>query len=240
MSSGDAKSWLKICDRIREAIESGKLFAEDKLEKISVAPDADDSDYDRALNFLANEGLLFRKLDNRFIVAKPRARSRRSASFESDYASQNRHPTRDMLELNILPCVEAPEFVREQLDKRLILVRYHHIQIVDDVPHAIADSYVPYDILGNRYKELEERGTSDLLKDIGYPATHKEERLHVATPSLPERELLRMVEMPTLSVVRLNCTIWSEETIVEVCLLCDRADLYEFHYQYKIEMDSSG
>ena len=239
MTPIDPKSWLKVCDQIREAIESGRLFAESELKKETVTPNADNSEFDRALNFLANEGLLLRGSGNRFIVAKPRARSRRSASFQRDYSAQNRKPTRNTLELKILPLKEAPELVRAQLESSPILVRHHHVQIVDDIPHAIADSYVPYDILGERFGELKERDVFDLLGEVGHPVTHKEERLHVDTPSLPERELLGMVEMPTLPVIRLYCIVWSKETVVEVCLLCDRADLYEFQYPYKIEVDQS-
>ena len=240
MPGPDTRSWLRVCDQIREAIVSGELFAETELSRQSVAPRANEADYARALRFLANEGLLHLGPAGRFTVAKPRARSKRSASFEGDYSGQGRKPTRTTFELRILPLAEAPEFARAKLHASPILVRHHHLQIVDTIPHAIADSYLPYEILGQRYEDLRKRGTFDLLDELEYPVTHKEEKLHVDTPSLVEREYLGIVDMPTLPVIRLDCTAWSQDTVVEVCLLCDRADLYEFHYAYKIDVGAGA
>ena len=226
--------WLRICDRIREKIESGDLLAETPLEQDSVAPQASEADYLRATEHLALEGLLHRTSDGRFTVAETRARSQRSASFHSDYSNQNREPTREKLDLRILPSAEAPEFVRTHLSQSLMLVRHHHVQIVDGTPHAIADSYVPYELIGQRYQDLEKADIFDLLRESGYPVTRKQETIRVRAAKPFERKCLDIEDKPSVRIIRLDCIVWSKETVVEVCLLYDRADLYQLQYTYDV------
>lgn len=225
--------WLRICDRIREKIESGDLLAETSLEQDSIALQTNEADFFRAAEHLALEGLLHRTSDGRFIVAERRAKSQRSASFENDYSSQNRRPRRDTLDLRILPSSEAPEFVQTHL-KSPILVRHHHVQIVDGTPHAIADSYVPYDLIGQRYQELEKDDVFDLLSDAGYRVTRKREIIRVRAAKPFERKHLDIEDKPSVRIIRLDCIVWSDEKVVEVCLLYDRADLYELQYTYDV------
>ena len=135
------------------------------------------------------------------------------------------------LELKILHLSETPEIVRQQMKGSARVVRHQHIQMVDHIRHAIGDSYVAHELLDDRHDALKERDTFDLLREIGHPVTHSEERLHVDTPSLAERELLEIVDMPTLPIIRMQSTTWARETVVEMCLLSARADLYELQWE---------
>lgn len=230
--------WFKLYDDLRSKIKSGLLRAETELDKDLIAPHADDSDFRRVIERLADEGLLRRNKHNELTVAKPRARSRRSASFFEDYSAQGRYPTTRTLSLEIVPLEDSPAFVQDALAKTdcSMLIRHHHVQCVDDIPHAIADSYIPYELIRSEWKSIKD-GKSDIhktLSDLGYAVTAKQETLYVDWPSSDERLHLDIATMPGLPVVRLDCIVWSRETIVEVCLLCDRSDLYEFTYQVQI------
>lgn len=230
--------WFKLYDELRSKIKSGLLRAETELDKNLVAPHADESDFQRVIERLADEGLLQRNDHDALTVAKPRARSRRSASFFEDYSDQGRSPAARTLSLEIVPLEDSPAFVQDALAQTdySMLIRHHHVQCVDDIPHAIADSYIPYDLIRSEWKNIKD-GESDLhktLSDLGYAVTAKQETLYVDWPSADERLHLDIAAMPGLPVVRLDCIVWAQEAIVEVCLLCDRSDLYEFTYRVQI------
>lgn len=141
------------------------LRAETELDKNLVAPHADESDFQRVIERLADEGLLQRNNHDALTVAKPRARSRRSASFFEDYSAQGRTPTTRTLSLEIVPLEDCPAFVQDALAQTdcSMLIRHHHVQCVDEIPHAIADSYIPYDLIRSEWKNIKD-GESDLHK----------------------------------------------------------------------------
>lgn len=231
-------TWFELYDELRSKIKSGELRAEAVLDKTTVASHASDTDYRRVIDRLVDEGLIQRNASGALTVSRVRARSRRSVSFQEDYAAQGRSPTTYTIDLTLIPLEEAPSFVQEALRYSgcSMLVRHYHLQSVDGVPHALADSFVPYELVGKRWNDIK-AGNHDifaLLSDLGIVVTEKQETLYVDAPTLSERELLGMTSMPGLQVVRLDCIVWSGSKIVEVCLLCDRADLYEFTYRIKI------
>jgi DNA-binding GntR family transcriptional regulator len=229
-------TWLEIYDELRSKIKSGELRAEACLDKTAVAKHASDTDYQRAIDRLIDEGLLQKNSSDAVTVSRVRARSRRCASFYEDYASQGRSPTTQTIALNLVPLEEAPSFVQETFKDSgcLMLMRHYHLQSVDGIPHALADSYIPYELVSKKWKDIK-AGNYDifaLLSDIGMEVTEKQETLYVDAPTFTEREHLGILSMPGLQVVRLDCVVWSRNKIVEVCLLCDRADLYEFTYRF--------
>lgn len=235
---GDASTtWFELYDELRSKIKSGELRAEAILDQKTVANHVSDSDYQRAVDRLVDEGVLQRSPSDAVTVSRVRARSRRSASFQADYAAQGRYPTTRTIDLKLIPLDEAPTFVQETLSNSgcSMLMRHYHLQSVDEVPHALADSYVPYEIVGKKWKDIK-AGNHDIfavLSDLGVVVVEKQETLYVDAPTLSERGQLGMLSMPALQVVRLDCVVWSGSEIVEVCLLCDRADLYEFTYRVK-------
>ncbi|MBZ0224045.1 MAG: GntR family transcriptional regulator [Dokdonella sp.] len=230
-------TWFELYDELRSKIKSGELRAEADLEKSTIASHASDIDYRRAIDRLIDEGLLHKSSSDELTVSRVRARSRRSASFQEDYAAQGRSPTTRTIALTLVPLGDAPTFVQETLRDTAcsMLMRHYHLQCVDGVPHALADSYVPYELVGTKWKDIQ-TGNHDVfavLSDLGMVVTEKQEKLYVDAPTLSEREQLGMLSMPGLQVVRLDCVVWSGDKIVEVCLLCDRADLYEFTYRVR-------
>lgn len=228
-------TWFELYDELRSKIKSGELRAEASLDKATVARHVNDIDYRRAIDRLVDEGLLHRNSSDALTVSRVRARSRRSASFQEDYAAQGRTPTTHTISLNLVTLEETPPFVQEALKDSgcPMLVRHYHLQSVDGAPHALADSFVPYRLVDKKWKDIK-AGNHDIfavLSDLGMAVTEKQETLYVDAPTLSERTQLGMLSMPSVPVARLDCVVWSGNEIVEVCLLCDRADLYEFTYR---------
>jgi DNA-binding GntR family transcriptional regulator len=161
-------------------------------------------------------------------------RSKRDVGFITDYTAAGRSPSIHTLTLEVIPVAQ----VRPEAQKYLpygdqeLMIRHLNVQSVDGIPHAISDSYIPHHYFSSLLPHL--RDTSiDLykhMKELGYPVTHKKECLHVDMPTLYERRLLQLIDLLRVQIVRLDCRVWSGDKLVEVCLLCDRADLYEFHY----------
>lgn len=229
------RDWVEIYDDLREKIKSGKLRAEAEIDKSILARDVDDSAYRRAIERLLDEGVLISQSKEKTIVATPRARSKRSALFIDDYKAQGRKPSIRTMIVDLLPLGSAPQFVKSVItesDGSLIL-RHRHLQLVDDIPHALADSYYPFELLAKQFDAVK-RQPQDIwaiLAEMGFRPEQKEETLYVDTPTTEERSLLEITSMPALPVVRLDCVIRCSGKIIEICLLCDRSDLYEFTYK---------
>ena len=225
-------AWCELYDEIKALIKSGALRAEADMAVEAVSPNADPEDFRKAIDRLVDEGVLLRTSPERVVVAQARARSRRGASFQGDYRDQGRSPTIRTIELELVPTDDAPPLVHQTFAPGSMLVRHHHVQSVDGIPHAIAESYVPYDIVRGQWQDIRS-GNYDLFEVLSaakHPVTRKQETLYVDSPTFQERIELGIETMPSVSVVRLDCILYSRQTPVEVCLLCDRADLYEFNY----------
>ena len=214
-------AWCELYDEIKALIKRGALRAEADMSLDAVLPGADPENFRKAIDRLVDEGVLLRASDDRVVVTQPRARSRRGASFQEDYLDQGRSPTIRRISLAMIPVDDAPELVRQIFHRHSMLVRHYHVQSVDGVPHALADSFVPYDIVSSQWQEIKS-GSYDLfavLATAGHPVTRKEETLYVDTPTLQEHIDLGIETMPSVSVVRLDCALYSGQHPVEVCLL---------------------
>lgn len=131
-----ALAWYELYYDLRSKIKSGELRAEAEINKSMVATSAADIDFTRAVNRLVDEGLIRHGRSDRLYVARTRARSRRSASFQEDYASQGRSPTMKTISFDMVPLEEALQFVQDALKNSdcTTLARHFHVQSVDGVP----------------------------------------------------------------------------------------------------------
>ncbi|MEW8333888.1 MAG: UTRA domain-containing protein [Candidatus Thiodiazotropha sp.] len=127
----------------------------------------------------------------------------------------------------------ASNIKREFLPEEQFVINYKTSQIVDDMPHAISESYIPYSYFSGLYEKLNEKHVSlyAFFEKNGYKPTHKKEILRVDAPSIDERIHLNIVDANRVNVVRIQGYVYSGDILVELCLLCDRSDLYEFHYE---------
>jgi DNA-binding GntR family transcriptional regulator len=102
-------------------------------------------------------------------------------------------------------------------------IRHYHVQLINHIPYALADSYIPHQKFSSLIPVLRNT-TVDLYKLMANLG------LFIDMPTLEEREYLEILELMRVQVMRIDTRVWSDESLIEVCILCDRADLYEFNY----------
>jgi DNA-binding GntR family transcriptional regulator len=229
-------NWLLFYEVLRQGVVSGKVKPEDPLSlqelKQQTNLELSPKEELEAINFLIAEGLI-KQQQNHLTFSAPPARSRRDTGFIEDYLATGRKPTVKTLSLEVFPtsqiCSEARIYLPPSED---LWIRHYHIQLIDNVPYALADSYIPHEKFKSLIPSLRNT-TIDLYKlmaQMEYRASKKEERLYIDMPTLEEREYLEILELTRVQVMRLDTRVWSGDNLIEVCLLCDRADLYEFNY----------
>ena len=69
-----ARRWLAVCDVIRTRIEDGTLPPGSAVSHVTAAPEAEQSDFDRAATLLADQGILIRTNGATFAVREQRTR----------------------------------------------------------------------------------------------------------------------------------------------------------------------
>jgi DNA-binding GntR family transcriptional regulator len=236
ISSNKTPNWLLFYEALRQGIVSGMIKPDDpsSLQELKQRMNLELSQEEEqeAINFLIAEGLI-KQQQNRLTFSSPPARSRRDTGFIEDYLATGRKPSVKTLHLEVFPTSQICSEARIYLpDSEELWIRHYHIQLIDNVPYALADSYIPHQIFTSLIPLLRNT-TVDLYKlmaQLEYRATKKEERLYIDMPTLEEREYLEILELMRVQVMRLDTRVWSGENLIEVCLLCDRADLYEFNY----------
>ena len=229
--------WTEAYDRIRAYLAGGECHASRPIDLIELGLDGASPDVTKALGFLVTEGVLCVRRGRYHVLGKP-ARSSRRTSFFSDYKRARRIPSVRTLSLDIVPVDEIEEDIAPlfRLSSTPLVIRHYHIQEIDDVPYALALSYLPHDILEGVYSRLKDSGIDlyAMMADVGYKPTRKRETLCVDVPTHHERNLLKLDGLDRVMVVRIDGVVSSKDRIVEVCKLCDRADLYEFTYDVEL------
>jgi DNA-binding GntR family transcriptional regulator len=228
--------WLLFYEALRKDIISGNIKPECPLafHELGQTANLDLSleEKHQAINFLIAEGLI-KQQQNRLTFSAPPARSRRDTGFIEDHLASGHIPSVRTLRLEVFPASQICPEVRVYLPHTEELwIRHYHVQLIDNIPYALADSYIPHREFTSLIPSLR-NATVDLYKlmsNLGYHATKKKERLFIDMPTLEEREYLEILELMRVQVMRLDTRVWSNESLIEVCLLCDRADLYEFNY----------
>jgi DNA-binding GntR family transcriptional regulator len=234
--------WLIFYENLRQKIVSGIIKSDQEISIEAITKEMgikiSSESLMQAIDFLIAEGLVKQK-NNQITTIPIPVRSERDVGFIEDYSIEGRHPRIETQRLEVIPVSQVKKEARKYipLEENDLLIHHYHVQIIDDIPYAIADSYIPHKYFESLLPKLR-NSSIDLfysMKSLGYPPTHKQESLYVDMPTLLERELLKIIELMRVQVVRLDCQVWSNSTLVEVCLLCDRADLYEFKYNINIK-----
>jgi DNA-binding GntR family transcriptional regulator len=236
MTADQPASWLNVYDELKSSIRNGSLIAEASLDSHPLRATCTAQAWEQALRLLRQEGLV---QADQMTVAKPRARSVRSTSFLADYSTQGRMPTIRTYDLDLADWAGIPSTLQEMAPASAAVpafVRHFHLQAVDDIPHAICESFIPMANLGPAWSSIRDgqRDLSQLFRDAGLSETTKEERLVVDWATKDEAEKLELPAMAQVPVVRLWCAVWSGEALLELCTLVDRADLYEFRYRITV------
>lgn len=186
-----------------------------------------------AISYLIAEGVVDVKYDKSEKI-KSLTRSSRNVGFISDYSDKGRCPEIKSIILELVPINQIDDKIKQYIisQDEVLYIHHYHLQLVDSIPHALADSYIPYSLFKDLFPVLRDSAIDlfVLMKQLGYPVTQKEERLYVDMPTPKEQKYLGLLHNQQQQVVRLDCRVWSNSTLAEICLLCDRGDLYEFNY----------
>jgi DNA-binding GntR family transcriptional regulator len=234
--------WLLLYEALRKSIISGQvqpdhpLFIEEIKHRENLGLSSEEEQ--EAINFLIAEGLI-KHQNSQFTINAPPARSRRDIGFFEDYLAAGRKPSVKTLSLEVFPGSQIRPEARVYIpNPEDLWIRHYHVQRIDSIPYALADSYIPYQKFSSLIPTLRDTSVDlfKLMADLGYRATKKQERLYIDMPSLEEREYLDMLELMRVQIMRLDCCVWANQDLIEVCLLCDRADLYEFNYTVEMHI----
>jgi DNA-binding GntR family transcriptional regulator len=229
-----AVEWPEAYDRIRAHLANGESHASRAIDLVALGLDEKSPEVAKALAFLGSEGVIVARRGKFYTASKP-ARSSRRTSFFSDYQRARRIPSVKTLSLDIVPVDDLEEELIGlfRLSNTELVIRHYHIQQIDAVPYALALSYLPHDIFGSLYSRLENSGTDlyHMMAEVGYRPTKKRETLYVDAPTQDERKLLALDGLDRVMIMRIDGVVSAGDRIVEVCKLCDRADLYEFTYE---------
>lgn len=186
-----------------------------------------------AVNYLIAEGIID-TIHDKSEKIKSLTRSSRDVGFISDYSDKGRRPKIRSIVLELISRDQINDEVKQYIvnQDELLYIHHYHLQLVDNIPHALADTYIPYSLFKDIFPVLRDSAIDlyVLMEKLGYPVTQKEERLYVDMPTPKEQKFLELLHNKQQQVVRLDCRVWSNSTLVEICILCDRGDLYEFNY----------
>ncbi|TCP61237.1 helix-turn-helix domain-containing protein [Baia soyae] len=156
--------------------------------------------------------------------------------FGRDHGSK---ATKKYLDLQICNTLKGlPESVCKELQSPLLL--YKVLQLRNEVPVTISESYIPNSLpLKDLKKILEgvkQNPTLSLYKNLesmGRKPINCEETIIIDKPSIEEKKLLQMPDdVPVARIVRK--TFDASSHLVEYCLLTSRTDLYNFTYRFTL------
>jgi DNA-binding GntR family transcriptional regulator len=232
-----AVDWPEAYDRIRSYLANGESHASRPIDLMALGLNATSPGVVKALGFHSAEGVIVARRGRFYTTSKP-ARSSRRTSFFSDYRRARRVPSVQTLGLDIVPVDELADDLIPlfRLTNTQLVICHYHIQKIDDIPYALALSYLPHDILGGLYSRLKDSNTDlySMMAEFGYAPAKKRETLYVDVPTQDERSLLALDGLDRVMVLRIDGVVSSNDRIVEVCKLGDRADLYEITYEVEL------
>ena len=233
------RKWEEIADTLREQIISGKLKPEQDFPtnlELMKAFEVHAATIQQAVNALITEGLVISSgsSSTRRTVYKPPERSVRSSGFLTEAGNRG---LQEILELKI---IDTADEVLEDVGKHFNLpfLKYKTRQYRDNIPVAISEAYLPNNLPLEKFKEeLTDPSVElyGLMKKYGFNPITCRESLVVSSPTQEEQELLRLPRLSFLPTVRITRLVYdSKGYLLEYCLLVDRADCYEFTYEFPL------
>ncbi len=240
--------WQQIADNLREQILNDRLKPGQEFpttKELMIMFDTHVNTVQQAVNRLIAEGLVISSGSgsSKRIVARPPIRSTRSCGFPEDAGAAGRQ---EILELRLISSrQDLPDAVLKATGTPVLL--YKTRQWRDGVAVAISEAYLPRPLPLERFLvELQSPSVSlyNLMRNYGFDPNICRETL-IAAPATPEeQEILNMPQYSAWPVVHITRLVYDPEgSLLEYCLLLDRADSYEFSYEFvlsKPEQKSVG
>jgi len=232
--------WEDIAAELRRRILSGELKPGEKFPtnlELMKEFDAHSLTVHAAVQALIQEGLVFSHGHGgreRFVRPLPE-RSTRRGGFLTEFGERGR------LEILRLEVVSDPGLLPPPVAERLRppVLRYHTRQWRDRLAVALSDSYLPDRLPLEGLARMLADPKTDLyraMESLGFAPAICEETLVARPPRPEEAELLQLPRHAAVPVVEIHRQVFDPEgNLLEVCLLVDRADCYEFVYRFSVE-----
>ncbi len=229
--------WQQIADTLRDQIISGYYKPGQEFpttRDLMILFDTHAGTVQQAVNRLISEGIIISSGSgsSKRIVAKPPTRSTRSCGFMEDAGTSG---WQEVLELKIIDSIkDLPDALQKALS--IPVLKYKTRQWRDGIAVAISESYLPGFLPLQKFLVELQSPTSNLyglMREYGFNPIRCRETLIAAPPALEEEEAL---SLPAASpVVRITRLVYDPSgKMLEYCLLLDRADCYEFSYEFEL------
>lgn len=238
MVKNNKKRWEEIADILRNRIISGTLRPGEEFPtnlELMKEFNVHTVTIQTAVSALIREGLVMStgtKLPRK--VRPLPHRSVRLGGFLTEHGEKGRQ---EVLNLCVYKTIDGlPESVIDNLE--LPILFYHTRQWRDGILVAVSKSFIPYRPPLKKLKQLLKDPSVDLYKaldDLGQKPFSCEESLIAAIPTIEEAEELMLPGYSGMPIVRLIRKVFDcDGNLLEFCLLTDRADCYEFVYQFQL------
>jgi len=223
-------------ERLREARLKANLMQKDAAKKIGIS-NVTLSQYEKGIRNPDPNTLI--KLANLYGVSIDWLLGRFQSTRRGFGRDHTGKATKKFLDLRLLKTLDGlPENVRRELQAPVL--RYKVLQLRDDVPVSISESYLPNSLpleeLEKNLEKVKQNPTLSLyqtLESFGRKPISCEEILIVDSPTHEESDLLKMPEnVPVARITRK--TFDASSKLVEYCLLTSRTDLYQFVYRFTL------
>lgn len=163
--------YIQIHDKIKEDIEKGVWKIGDRLpseRELSIQFNVSRMTLRQAIQTLAEEGILERKIGSGTYVARKKVQEKMSGttSFTEIMLSQNRTPSSRTVSYYVAK-PSSSEMEKLQLKEHEQIIRMERIRFADNVPicfevasvpYALVEQYSKTEITSSFYKTLEEKG----------------------------------------------------------------------------------
>lgn len=235
----DFKNWQDIAQILRDRILSGQLKPGQEfptnlelMKEFNVYV----STVQNAVNALIREGLVISSGsgNKRRIVRPALERSVRRGGFLTEFGPRARL---EILELELTRSSKRLPAEAREIFTTPVLV-YRTLQRRDEIPVALSISYIPGNLPVKELKQRLSDPAVDLytaMEELGLQPTTCEESLIASLPDREESELLLLSPQVVIPVVRIKRKVFDAEgNLLEYCFLSDRADCYEFVYNFPL------
>lgn len=163
--------YIQIHDQIKTEIEKGKWKIGDRLpseRELSVQFNVSRMTLRQAIQTLADEGILERKIGSGTYVARKKVQEKMSGttSFTEIMLSQNRKPSSKTISYFVAK-PSSSEMEKLHLGEEDSIVRMERIRYADDVPICFEVASLPLDIVGEYSKQEISRSLYQTLESKG-------------------------------------------------------------------------
>jgi GntR family transcriptional regulator len=235
--------WTEIFEVLKERIEteiyaSGQNFPTN-LE-LSKEFNAHPMTIQSAVNALIREGLVISSSTRNPRKVRPKLPHKSTRkSFSRDSAGKKYH--KNLLELRIITDKEdIPDEVLAEMQAPVLY--YCHEQWLEDKLVAVSRSYMPnYINLPELEGRIKEKGSGlyRSMRAMGFKPKYIDETLRATLPTEQDIKDLKLEDNPqSEKVVIMNILrkVFNDDgRLLEYCLLTDRADVYDFNYQFTMD-----